>query len=105
VTEEVWDISSEISLVRTLLIALSSIVFISFFVHTTYFHETTFASSKQTAKRVLTVYFVTLAVVAATLFVIGKLPLAGELLVALKRTIIVAFPASFAATAVDSIND
>ena len=105
VTEEVWDISSEISLIRALLIALGSMLFISFFVRTTYFHETTFTSSKEIAKRVLTVYLITLAVVAATLFMIGKLPLATDLIVAIKRTIIVAFPASFAATAVDSFHD
>ena len=105
VTEEVWDISSEISLLRASLIALGSMLFISFFVRTTYFHETTFTSSKQIAKRVLTVYLITLAVVAATLFMIGKLPLATDLIVAIKRTIIVAFPASFAATAVDSFQD
>ena len=105
VTEEVWDISSEISLLRASLIALGSMLFISFFVRTTYFHETTFTSSKQIAKRVLTVYLMTLAVVAATLFMIGKLPLATDLIVAIKRTIIVAFPASFAATAVDSFHD
>jgi uncharacterized membrane protein len=105
VTEEVWNLSSEISLLRAVLISLGSLVFISFFVRTTYFHETTFASSKEVAKRVLSVYLITLAVVAATLLVIGKLPLTGDFLVALKRTIIVAFPASFAATAVDSFHD
>ena len=105
VTEEVWNMSSEISITRALLISAGSLLFISFFVRTTYFHETTLTSSKQTAVRVLTVYFVTLLVSAATLYVIDKLPLLDGTLVALKRTIIVAFPASFAATAVDSLGD
>lgn len=105
VTEEVWNLSVDISMARALMISLGSLVFISVFVRTTYFHETTFASSKEVAKRALTVYLVTLAAVAATLFVIGKLPLNSDFMVAVKRTIIVAFPASFAATAVDSFHD
>ena len=105
VTEEVWNMSSEISMTRALLISASSLLFISFFVRTTYFQETTLTSSKKIAVRVLTVYFVTLLVSAATLYVIDKLPLFDGTLVALKRTIIVAFPASFAATAVDSLGD
>jgi uncharacterized membrane protein len=104
-TEEVWDLSSEISLARALAISISSLVFISFFVRTTYFHETTFTRSKQVAARALTVYFLTLFVAAATLYAFGKLPLTSEFLVAIKRTIIVGFPASFAATAVDSFGD
>ena len=105
VTEEVWNMSAEISLTRALLIALGSLVFISFFVRTTYFHETTMTSSKQVAVRALTVYVVTLLVSATTLIVLDKLPLFDGTLVALKRSIIVAFPASFAATAVDSLGD
>ncbi len=42
---------------------------------------------------------------AAVLFAIDKLPLFTKTLVAIKRTIIVAFPASFAATVVDSIGE
>jgi hypothetical protein len=44
-------------------------------------------------------------VAAAVLFAIGKLPLVTQTMVAIKRTIIVAFAASFAATVVDSLGD
>lgn len=84
---------------------LGSLVFISFFVQTKYCHDLSFASQKDLAARVFTVYGVTLLVAAATLFVVGKLPLVSETMVAIKRTIIVAFPASFAATVVDSLGD
>ena len=105
VTQEVWDTSVEISMLRVLLISLSSLVFISFFVRTVYFTETTLTSSRQIAGRALSVYFITLATAAATLYAIDQLPLTTDTLVAVKRTIIVAFPASFAATAVDSLSD
>jgi uncharacterized membrane protein len=105
VTEEIWNLSQDLSLGRTLIISLASLVFISVFVKTTYRHDLTFSSQKELAARVLTVYGLTLVVVAAVLFAIGKLPLVTETAVAVKRTILVAFPASFAATVVDSLGD
>lgn len=42
---------------------------------------------------------------AARLLAVDVLPLFSDPAVALKRTIIVAFPASFAATTVDSFHD
>lgn len=105
VTEEVWDLSTEMSLARTFVISLGSLVFISFFVQTAYRHDFSFKSQKQLAARVLAVYSLTLVVAAMVLFAIGKLPVVTETLVALKRTVIVAFPASFAATVVDSLSD
>ncbi len=44
-------------------------------------------------------------VAATVLFAVDRLPLFTDTLVAVKRTIIVAFPASFAATVVDSFGD
>lgn len=105
ITEEVWDTSAELSSLRAVLISVGSLLAISFFVRTTYFHETTLTSSKQIAARALTVYALTFLVSAATLLLIDKLPLFSDTVVALKRTVIVAFPASFAATAVDSLSD
>lgn len=105
VTEEVWNLSTELSLVRTLAISFTSLVFISVFVKTTYRHEMTFSSQKQLFARVLAVYGVTMAVAAGVLFAVDRLPLLGETLVAVKRTVIVAFPASFAATVIDSLGD
>ena len=105
VTEEVWNLGAELSFGRTLFISLSSLVFTSIFVQTKYCHEFSFSSQKDLAARVFTVYGVTLLVAATTLFAVGKLPLVSETVVAIKRTIIVAFPASFAATVVDSLGD
>jgi len=105
VTEEVWNLSAGLSLGRTLLILVGSLMFISFFVQTKYRHDFSFSSQKELVARVLTVYGLTLMVVATTLFAIGKLPLVSETMVAINRTVIVAFPASFAATVVDSLDD
>jgi uncharacterized membrane protein len=105
VTEEVWNLGAELSLGRTLVIWLSSLVFVSFFVQTAYRHDFSFASQKQLLARVGTVYGLTLLLSAAVLLAVDRLPLFTETMVAFKRAIIVAFPASFAATVVDSIGD
>ena len=105
VTEEVWNLSVEMSFARALVLSLSSLIFISFFVKTIYRHNFSYSSQKQLLRRVMSVYGLTLLVAAAVLFAIGKLPLMTETMVALKRTIIVAFAASFAATVVDSLGD
>jgi uncharacterized membrane protein len=105
VTEEVWNLGAELSLGRTLVISLCSLVFISFFVQTAYRHDFSFASQKQLLARVGTVYGLTLLLSAAVLLAVDRLPLLTETMVAFKRAIIVAFPASFAATVVDSIGD
>ena len=105
VTEEVWNLGAELSLGRTLVISLCSLVFISFFVQTTYRHDFSFSSQKQLLTRVFTVYGLTLLLSAAVLLAVDRLPMLTETMVAVKRAIIVAFPASFAATVVDSIGD
>lgn len=105
VTEEVWNLSSEISLGRTIFICVVSLICVSVFVQTAYRHEFSFESQKDLAARVFSVYVLTLMTAAAVLFAIGKLPLVTETLVAIKRTIIVAFPACFAATVVDSMGE
>lgn len=105
VTEEVWDLSTELSLARTIVISLGSLVFISLFVQTTYRHDFSFSSQKELLTRVFSVYGLTLLVSAAVLLAIDRLPLFTETMVALKRTIMVAFPASFAATVVDSVGE
>ena len=55
--------------------------------------------------RVAVTYSVTLLISIFLLFGIDRIELLQEPLVAIKRAIIVAFPASFAATAVDSFTD
>jgi uncharacterized membrane protein len=105
VTEEVWNLSVELPLGRVILISFGSLIFIACFVQTSYKHTLTASSQKELAIRVLTVYGVTILVAATVLAAVDRLHLFTDTLVAIKRTIIVAFPASFAATVVDSFGD
>ena len=103
ITEEVWNLGVELTVGRALLILLSSIVFIAWFAYELYYDPTLRHPHREIARRVLAVYGLTLAISACILLVIDRLLILDAPLVALKRTIIVAFPASFAATVVDSI--
>jgi len=105
VTEEVWNLSVELPLGRAILISCGSLLIIAGFVQTSYKHSLTASSQKELLTRVLTVYGVTMLIAATVLFAVDRLPVFTDALVAVKRTIIVAFPASFAATVVDSFGD
>jgi len=105
VTEEVWNLSVELSFGRAILISCASLLIIAGFVQTSYKHSLTASSQKELLTRVLTVYGVTMLIASSVLFAVDRLPLFTDTLVAVKRTIIVAFPASFAATVVDSFGD
>ena len=54
--------------------------------------------------RVFAAYLITLAVIALLLFAIDKFPILSDPVVALKRLIIIAMPASMGAIIVDSID-
>lgn len=103
VTEEVWNLSEQISILRVVLIAAMSCVFVSFFVYYKHRVEDGDTSFRLDTWRVVTTYGVTLLVCATILALLDKFPLASETAVALKRVVLVAFPASFSATVVDSL--
>jgi len=104
VTEEVWTISEELALGRVLYICLGSIAILAWFVFYVFYHGTLKETVSQFIFRVLIAYGITLFAVGSILFAIDQLPLLTDPAVAIKRMIIVALPASFAATIVDSIH-
>ena len=105
ITEAAWRVGEDLSMPRAVLIALGSLVFIAYFVHTTYGHDLSFSSQKALLTRVFSVYGLTLLVSAMALLVIDKLPLFTDPATAINRTIVIAFSASLSATVVDSIGD
>lgn len=101
--EEVWTLGSTLSTGRILLVALTSVMALAFFVRSLFYpgknlHEYRF----DFVKRVIASYLTTLAVAMVLLILIDKGPL-DDLPLALRRAVLIAFPASFAATAVDYI--
>jgi len=103
VTEEVWNLSEQIGLLNIIMIALVSCIFLSIFIH--YVHEQKGDDLTRSIgiKRVVVTYGITLLVCATILMLLGKFPLLSDPAIALKRVVLVAFPASFSATVVDSL--
>ena len=104
VTEEVWVISEELPIGRTLLISFVSIMFIAFFGYYLFYRSYAKTRLPEFVLRVITVYVITLLISGFILLAIDKFPIMTDPIVAIKRTIIVALPASFSATIIDSLH-
>jgi len=102
-TGEVWDLGEQLSILRVLLFALASVFFLGVMVFLLHHRRDVPADPRTFFLRVLSTYGLTLVIAALLLFGLDKFPLLTGPLVAVKRTILVAFPASFAATVVDSV--
>ena len=101
VTEEVWNLGEELSLLRVGLFAVASILFLGLLILGLH-HGPLPASRAVFLQRVLSTYGLTLLISAGLLVGVDQLDFEYPL-VGLKRTVLVAFPASFAATVVDSL--
>lgn len=101
-TEEIWSLGAELAIGRVLTFAVGSIALLAIVIHVIHRHEGRPLSKKTFILRVAGTYAATFAISALLLLGLDRLDLFQEPLVAVKRTILVAFPASFAAALVDS---
>ena len=104
VTEEVWTISESLPLGRVLYLSSSSLLFIGLFSYHRYFSGQLRGNVGRLLIRVFAIYFVTLASSASILFALNHLTTVETVSIAIKRVVIVSFPASFAATVVDGMS-
>jgi len=103
ITQEVWDLGERLGLVRVLLLALASVLVLGVLVFLLHHGPETPRDRGVFLRRVLSTYGLTLVIAALLLFAVDQLDLFGHPWVAIKRTVLVAFPACFAATAVDGL--
>lgn len=101
-TEEVWDLGESLSGGRIVLVALTSIATLALFIKVLFYPNNLAEYRFEFLKRVMAAYLVTLTVAMLLLILIGKGPGADGVF-ALKRAVLIAFPASFAATVVDYV--
>ena len=102
-TEEVWVLGSTLSSGRIVLVALATVLSLAFFVRSLFYPGKNLHEYRaEFVKRVIASYLTTLAVAMVLLVLIDKGPF-EDLAVAMRRAVLIAFPASFAATAVDYI--
>jgi hypothetical protein len=93
----------QMPMTNVLLLALVSILFLSFFVYFNYYRFNFTGHKIEYLKRVSATYLCSLIVVGLILTIIQKCPWGTNNIVALKRIVIVAFPASMSATISDII--
>ncbi len=102
-TEEVWNLAADFSPLRALAIFAVSLIILAGFIWSLFYGQRIREFPSHFFKRCLSTYLVTFLVALSLLFLWDKAPL-DDLGLTPTRTIIVAFPASFAATAVDFMN-
>ncbi len=103
-TEEAWNLSKTIPFLNLGIIVLLTLIFIGLYAWKGIFQGKVKNRMATYIKRVLIDYGVTLIVVIIVLFALNKLPLFSDPLIAIKRIIIIAFPASMGAIVVDSFD-
>lgn len=101
--QEIWDLGEELTVLRVLLFGLASLFFLGVLVFLLHHGPEVPADRGVFLRRLLSTYGLTLVIAALLLFGIDQLDLFGHPLVAIRRTVLVAFPACFAATVVDNL--
>ncbi len=102
-TQETWDLGRVLPIANVAGLAVLSLVFIALFVHFHFYKEYLREYVFEYVKRVLATYLLSLLVVAVILTLIRQAPWAADWVLALKRVVIVTFPASLSAALTDSI--
>ena len=103
-TEEVWNMGDQLPWANVLALSFVSIMFIGSFVYYTSYRSNLKLFRNEYYKRVLFTYLLALLVVGFLLTVVNKCPWFTDFDLALKRTLIGAFPASMSGTVTDNIS-
>ena len=102
-TEETWRLGEELPLFNVLILSALSLLFIGLFVYFNFYRYVFRNNAGEFAKRIAGIYFFSLLVVALLLTIIQRCPWGIDNLVALKRVLIVSFPASMSASISDTL--
>jgi uncharacterized membrane protein len=102
-SEEAWTLAEVLPDKNIMLISLTSVILISIFVYFNFYKITLKGYVFDFIKRVVGTYLISLIIVALILTLIQKCPWGVDNILALRRIIIVAFPASMSATLSDTI--
>jgi len=103
-TEEAWNLSKTLPLVNLIIVVLISLAFISLYAFRGIYQGKVKNRIATYLSRVFIDYVVTLCVVIIVLFALNKFPILADTSIAIKRIIIISFPASMGAIVVDSFD-
>jgi uncharacterized membrane protein len=101
-TEEVWDLGEDLSGGRIFAIFVASLIALALFIWTLFYQGEGDSYTGHFLKRVVAAYAATFCVALFLMILVDKAPL-DDIQLTLSRVIIVSFPASFSATAVDFV--
>ena len=102
-TEEVWRLGETLPTRNIVAVCVTSIVVVSLFVYFIFYKENLRGNTGQFLLRIFACYGVTLLVVLFILGMFQKLPWQSDPVIAIKRVILVGFPACFSATVLDAL--
>jgi len=102
-TEETWVLGKELPMANVVGLSIVSLLFIGLFVFYNFYRFNFKGHALEFVKRVAGTYIISLLVVALLLTIINKCPWTTDWMTALKRVLIIAFPASMSAAVSDSI--
>ena len=102
-TEETWNLGRDLPLLNIAGIAAVSVIFITMFVYFNFYKSYLREYLGQYFMRVISTYLIALVVVAVLLTLVGKCPWGVDNVLAIKRIVVVAFPASMSATVTDAL--
>lgn len=102
-TEETWKLGETLPLLNVVSLSFISLFFIGIFAYFNFYRFMLKNHVFEFCKRVFFTYFFSLFVVGVLLTIIQKCPWEADYIVALKRVMIVGFPASMGATISDTI--
>ena len=102
-TEEVWVLGEQLPWLNVWAVAASSIGFVALFIYFIYYKKKMERDKWQFLLRVTAGYGLTLLIAAVILMMIQKCPWGSDPATAVKRVILVGYPASFSATVLDSL--
>lgn len=102
-TEETWDLGERLPVANVAGLALISIVAIAAFVYINFYHNYLKGFVFEFVKRVFAIYFISILVVAVLMTLIQQCPWGIDNTLAIKRIIIVGFPACMSAVATDAL--
>lgn len=102
-TEEAWKLGEQLPLKNVVVLSLMSLLFIASYVYFNFYRYQIKNNITEYIKRVCAIYLFSIIVVALILSIIEKCPWGIDNILAIKRIIIVAFPASMSAAISDTI--
>ncbi|MDY0403882.1 DUF2391 family protein [Sulfurovum sp.] len=103
-SEEAWRLGETLPLFNLLLVVILSVCFLALFAYQSVFQGDILHRNFVFIFRVVIAYAITLGVVSLVLLSLDKFPLLTEPILAIKRLIIIAMPASMGAIVVDSFD-